>query len=596
MTCFTAALLLALILPGALGLLRPVAMLVVALAEAAVAWHYRTVGRARASATTPGLIAALALLALAGCAIALVRDVAGAPISSIDAQNFQVPIPARWIQNHSLWGLHQFIPDYSNATYPHTGNLLLAAVMLPFHSPFLARLVAVPYWALAGVAVYAIASELRAPRTAAILAGCAFCALPVSMRAGLEGAQTDMPMLACFGAGVLFLLQGRHPLAGLALGLAFGTKWYALTTVAIVLLLFLIARRRTAVRDGALMIGLVAAAGGFWLVRNWVETGDPLFPQPLRPLFDAPPDPLRAKGGFSLAHYAFDWDVWRTYLGPAFKLSFGWDGAVLALCAIAAAVIAARRRDRRVLLVAIGAVLLAGAYALTPYSAFGPEGKPVLAAASTRYGLPALLAIAVLAAWLVGRAGRWRTALEVVLALAVLDGLRRGFDLPAGKVAFGVVAALLLYLAWTRVPRRALAVAAVAAAVIGVLIAAHRANTQSYAPLDPTLAYIEQHAPSGHRIALAGIWSPDGVSPVLPAFGKRLDNAVVFDGPFVDGMLRAHRDPQAFVRGLGGFDLLLAGTGTPPGSDTTQLDWARAAGWRPVAESPRLVLLARPAR
>ena len=83
----------------------------------------------------------------------LLRDLAGAPITSIDAQNFQVPIVARWLQGDSLWGLHQFIADYSNATYPQNGNLLVAVVMLPFDSAFLARLVAAPYWALAGVGV-----------------------------------------------------------------------------------------------------------------------------------------------------------------------------------------------------------------------------------------------------------------------------------------------------------------------------------------------------------------------------------------------------------------------------------------------------------
>jgi len=603
----TAVLIAVHLVPGALGLFLPGAVLACGvLLVGAVILRARRAGPGpvadpprgrppqppdpRWSRALAGGTAAL----LAGCAVALLRDLAGAPITSIDAQNFQVPIVARWIQEDSLWGLHQFIADYSNATYPHNGNLLVSAVMLPFDSAFLARLVAAPYWVMAAVAVGAVAHELGAPRTTAVLAGSAFAAVPVMVRAGLEGVQTDAPMLACLAAGVLFLLRHHRTrerreliVAGVALGLALGTKWYALTSVAGVLGLWLLARRRVW-PDLPVVVGLVAVAGGFWLLRNLVETSNPLFPQPFGP-FGAPEDPLRELGGFSLARYAFDLDVWQTYLRPAFATNFGWTGATLAA---GAAAVAALRPRGPVLVVLLGTVLLALLYTVTPYSAFGPEGRPVLAGASTRYGLPALAGAAALCGWL-GRT-RARPAVEVLLVVAVADGIRRAFgDLSTAKMVGGAAfVAMAAFLAPRVRPRWILVPAMAAVGVAGVILVAGRAENASYGRFDPVLAALESEAPS--RVALAGVWSPEGVSPVLAAFGSRLRNRVAFAGTFREGMLRSETSQTAFAQRLRGFDLLVVGRGAPPRQLVREETWAREAGWVPVTGSERLALLRAP--
>ena len=586
-TALTAAVVGVHLLPGMVGLLVPAApaVLAVALGLAARRWPGAGEGEREAGRRAPWWAWSPAVL-LGGCALMFLREVTGAPITSIDAQNFQVSIPARWIQNESVWGLHQFIADYSNATYPQNGNLLLTAVMLPFDSAFLARLVAAPYWALSGVAVYAIAREIGAPRAAAPIAGAAFAAVPVMVRSGLEGAQTDAPMLACLGAGVLFLLRhhrtGRLPelvLAGVALGLAFGTKWYAVPGVAALLVVWLVARRRERpLRDLGIVVALVAAAGGFWMLRNLVETRNPLFPQPLGP-FPAPPDPLRELGGFTLLHYATDFDVWNTYLRPAFAATFGTTGLLLA----GGALLAALMRPRGpVLAVLAGTLVLTALYVVTPYGAFGPEGRPVLAAASTRYGLPALMGAAVLTAWL---ADRHRPAVCALLAIAALSGARDAFELSFPEVVAGAVGVAVL----AALPRRALPPVAAAAALLVVAVSADRADDQGYGQFDPTLAWIARNAPAGHDVGLAGVWSADGVSPVLAAFGPRLGNEVAYVGPFDEHMLRRHTIPPGFTRHLQKFDLLVVGL-TPPARER---EWAREAGWSEVARSDRLVLLRR---
>ncbi len=594
----TTAWIAAVVLPGAVGLLQPVPALVTALALAgAAAWRAPRAAW-RLPAGTPWLPpgpAWLAVLAVAACALGYLRTIAGLPILSIDALNFNLTIPADWLRTDSVWGLHQFIPDYSNATYPHNGNALLALVMLPFESAFLAQLVAVPYWAAAGVAVVALAREVGAPAPAGVLAGCAFAAVPVALRAGLEGAQTDLPMLAAFGTGTLLLLRhhrtgerGVLALAGLSLGLAVGTKWYGLPTVAVVLLLWAAGRR--SVRGWPLLLAPLLLAGGFWFLRNWVTTGNPVFPQGVPLLFEAPDDPIREAGGWTLAHYLVDGDVWRTYLWPAFRDAFGPAGAVLVAALAAATVVA---RDRRVRLLAVGSLLLVAVYWVTPYSAFGPEGRPVLASASTRYGLPALMGAAVVAGWLGGRGRAWGIAVPAALALGVLDGLRRFFDLGAADLAVGVVLAVA-FAALVLVARRAPLAGAGAAAVALVVVtiaAADRANDRGYAAFDPAFAAIDRRGEV--RVGIAGVWSTTGVPPALPAYGPRLRNDVSYVGHYPDGMLRRFTGERAFARAAESYDLLLVGTGIPPGTDDRAIRWAKAAGWREVTRSARLVLLER---
>jgi 4-amino-4-deoxy-L-arabinose transferase-like glycosyltransferase len=579
---FTAAVVGVHLVPGALGLLEPTVVAAIAIALAAAVWTWlpRTDCAREEVERPPGWAWAPAVLA-AGCGLMLLRELAGAPVTSVDAQNFQVPIPVRWLQSDSVWGLHQFFADYSNATYPHNGNLLVTAVMLPFDSAFLARLVAAPYWALAGVGVYALAREVGAPRAAAPLAGAAFVVVPVMARVGLEGVQTDAPMLACLAAGALFLLRhhrtgerGELILAGVALGLAFGTKWYAVPGVAAVLAVWVLARGRRAWPDATWLAGLIALAGGFWLLRNLVETSNPLFPQPLGP-FPAPPDPLREQAGFTLLHYATDVDVWRTYLRPAFAETFGRTGLLLAGGAVLAGVLRPRGPALAVL---AATLLLALLYAVTPYSAFGPEGRPVLAGAGTRYGLPALMGAAVMAAWLAGRA--WPA--YSLLVIATVSGLIAAFELGVATVAVGAVGVTILAL----LPRRALLAVAAVASVVCVAVSADRANEQGYGQFDPAIAWIEDNAPSGSRIGLAGVWSPDAVSPALPAFGPRFGNVVEYVGVFDKHMLRRHDREAGFARAAAAYDLLLLGDGR-------ERAWAERAGWSAVARSDRLLLLRR---
>jgi hypothetical protein len=546
------------------------------------------------------------------------------PPEGIDSLTFHLPNVAGWIRSGTVWRVDQFNPLLANGNYPQTGDLTFLAVVQPWRNDWLVGIVNPIYIALAGLAVYAIAVELGAPRPASMLAGSLLATIPVVGLAANGEAMTDSAMFATMGVGILFLLRHARGaprsellLAALSLGLAFGTKWYALWAVAAVLGVWLVAARPRPLRDAVPVAAIVALAGGFWLVRNLVLSGNPVFPLELSALgvtiFDAPRDVIRECAGFTIAGYLGDWDVWSKYIVPAYRETFAGPGAVIGLGLVGAVVVAVRQRGALVAGLAC-VVLLAIGYAVTPYSAFGPEGEPLLVGANARYLVPALLVAAPLAAVALGRAGRLRVPLELLALAAVVQGIDRSFDVGLGVVA--AVPAVLLGVAlyvwwpvaeategWGRRSRR-VARAAAAVAFAAVLIAVGNArqrefNDGRYEDGDPAIAWIARHAPDGQRVALAGVWSVEGRAPVWPAFGERLRNEVDYLGPTVDEQLREYsrRDRWAAAIRRGHYDLLLVGRGgyareecPVPGQYSDDDRWAREEGFAVLARSDRLTL------
>jgi hypothetical protein len=259
-------------------------------------------------------------------------------------------------------------------------------------------------------------------------------------------------------------------------------------------------------------------------------------------------------------------------------------------------------RSRRLL---VALVVLAGglavAYAVTPYSAQGPDGLPVQVGANTRYGVPALLVAAALCAVAAGRLGRLRPPAEAIGALLALDGVRRAFHVPGHTIATTIVIlALLLSAAWAlralAMRRRLAPLAAAIVLVVGFGVArrldTHLDHTAWQA--DPALAWVREHAGGGQRIGLAGRWPTDGgVAPVLPAFGDRLSNRVTYIGPFERHMLRQYSSAAPFLARLrrDRIGLLILGRGYPRAVPQTREErWARAAGMHLVARSNRFTL------
>ena len=642
-TLWIAALLIAHLVPAMLGILTRESVLVVALALAVAASRLGPREPLSPSPRPAGppsgrlswAIAATAAAAVLGQVLLFLVERGREPVRAFDALTFHLPGVARWIQSGTIWQLDDLHPGYAFGNYPQNGDVLQLAVMLPFENDAFVRLVGFPLLLLTGIAVYALACELRAPRASAVVFAAALAAVPVAQLPALEEAQVDPLMLATFGCGLLFLARHARTgnrseliLAGVGLGIAFGSKWYALPYVALTVGLWgaawLAARRpvKRVLREGALLSSLVLAGGGVWLVRNLVESSNPLFPLKVElaglTIFDAPRDTIREQIGFPLVHYLDSPGVFSEFVFPSWADTFQSGGPLLvagALLALVLAVVSLRRGKASdgapILFSSLLALLLAGAYAATPNSALGPEGQPLHMGAAARYAVPALMLGAVSSAWAAGRLGRLRPLAELAALAATLDGLARVFDfsaMPAVGAGLAVVALLAAGVTLHRrplhLPRGRAAVAALTTAAVlaagGIALAGHRLQVQfnesRYRGEDPVLDRVTASVPR-ERIGIAGAWSDRGLSPILPAFGPRLDNEVEYVGPRVDGMLRRPRDQGDFTARLraGRYDLLLLGRAGPPPRTLREERWAREEGYTPVAQSERFTLL-RPAR
>lgn len=637
------------LLPGVLGVLSRWTVLAAALIALAAVWRLvpgEPLRRAAPRGFERGSGRVSWVFALAGAGLLALWSLTALyeqwalPSTGIDTLTHHLPNVGAWIQHQTFWRIDQFAPFLANGNYPHHGDVIFLGALLPWENDAFVRPLNWPYLALAGVAIYAIAAELRAPRAPSVLFAAAFCAIPVVLRTAQSGAMTDMPMLAGLGAGVLFAIRHLRErrradlvMAGLGLGLALGTKWYGVSSAVVVFvvwagaLLVLGGGLRRVAGQAAALGGVALASGGFWFLRNWIESGNPIYPAKVSLLgvtiFDAPPDPVRDEFGFTIFDYLTDLDVltgpilgdWREALDlPALAIVLGGLTAlVLALRAVR------RRRDAASvapLALAAMAVLLAAAYTVTPDTALGREGEPVLVGPNARYASPALLAGAAAAAWVAGRIGRAALVLELVAFAGVLQGLRRGFAVDRMLVLqMAVGLAVLAALGWgvARTVRgaegsRRTVLAALTAVVVllaGVAVGHARQrdfNSGRYASTgDEALDWVTANAKRDRKIGLAGHWDVRSLSPVWPAFGPRIENEVEYVGPTIDGQLRDYPSARAFAAALRerGFELLLVGrrdARAMPSLETKLDRWARQAGWELVARGNEASLYAPPAR
>jgi hypothetical protein len=635
---FTAALLGAHMLPGVLGVLTRGTVVATAALGAAVAWLLvlqrpaaQIDGADGESAPAGGprrtwLLAVLGAAAIAVCTAAYYRTQATESVTSDDMLNFHLPLVARWIQSGSFWPVVDLLPYDTTGNYPQNGDVLLLASVLPWRGDAFARLAVVPYVGLAGLSTYALGLELCADRARAALMASVVVSIPILLAAGVTSGLPDALMYGMFGAGLVFLVRTVRTLdvsdgviAGLALGIALGTKWYAVPAVGtmLVLLAAMLLVEHRGFREAARWLGIVGAAvavaGGFWLVRNVVESGSPFFPAGWLPIGARSdvgnPGP---RTDFPLAHYLFDGGAWRHVILPDELKAFGLAGILLIAGSLGAAVLAAvamRRGERHVrpvawMLVTIG--MLAVVYAITPNTASGFDGKPVLVFYSARYLVPAAIPAAAVLAWAVSRLGRSRplaaAVLEVVALIAVGDGLRRAFDLPAKSLVAGALAVALLTAAgWAalRIVRAGGRARAAAAALTVLVVAAaggyvlqDRFAGKRLRGEDAAVDYFLAHSRNGDRVGLAEQWSVLPPSPVLAMFGRQLSNHVDYVGEHADGVNKPHRDRSAFLADVrrGHYRWLMIGRGMRPPATTPAMSWTAAAGYVSVAQTARLAL------
>jgi len=266
-------------------------------------------------------------------------------------------------------------------------------------------------------------------------------------------------------------------------------------------------------------------------------------------------------------------------------------------------------------------VLLACAYAITPAGSQGFAAAPLrgFVGANSRWLVPAMLLAAPAAAWSLGRLGRARLGAQLVVAIAVLAGVRQTFSVsPARLVLTALVLGAAAAGAWLLVrwrpwsadgSRRALVAALAAIGVLGVIGAGqaqqHRYNDRRFVGRSEVVDWMLLHAPGGHNVGIAGGWSGGAFVPTYAMFGPRLRNDVTYLGPVRRGQVGQYGSAGSFRRAIQGdhVDLVVVGrVGTPNLDHPAPLPlarnprfarWAEADGFRQVAQDGNFVLLAR---
>ena len=423
------------------------------------------------------------------------KDALDRGIFNFDSLWYHMPFAADMVQSHSTTGLHYTETVFTNWFYPQNSELLHATGILLVHRDTLSLFLNFSFLGLAFLAAWCIGSPYRrghltvvaaavvlechtlvvrepgAAKNDLVAAALLLAAVAILVNAwarlrqegallpggGTVGGPAPEDALATAGGGGSPAvtgpagptpLSGPTPLAwpiaaaGLAVGLAVGTKSTAVAMSAILTLAVVVLAppgRRWASFAWWFVPALLG--GGYWYLRNLIVAGNPL-PQATSIGPIGLPHPERLQEGrpdFNIVHYATDTGVWRDYFEPGLHQAFGALWPLVILAALAGGLLALLR-GRETILRWMGAVALLGllAYVFTPLSAAGAEGAPVGFGINIRYAIPPLLLGMVLLA-----AQPWFGGREAV------EGRESGFWPRWGWEEWGLLVGLLLLLVIT---------------------------------------------------------------------------------------------------------------------------------------------------
>lgn len=629
---------------GAIGQYREVAFVVeavvVGLGAGALAGRSTRARHARSAgaqleqsppAPAPGRTAVWVAIAVGALVVAHwsvpVRSSFAHGMYGYDTTWYHMPFAARFVQDASLTGLHFTSTSFLSWFYPANSELFHSVGILLTDRDFLSPLVNVGWLALAMLAAWCIGRPWGLG-PASLVGAC------VVFGAGVFGdqpgeARNDIPATAFLLASAAVLINAatarergvrggdrgvapRNPgstrgddgtargigaaslaLAGLAAGLAIGTKLSLLAPVgALTLGLAFVARRRLPAT--AIWVAGLLAGGGFWFVRNLIAVGNPLpWLSALGPVpLPGPEEVLpNEREPFAVVHYATDTGVWSEWFFPGLADRLGelWP-LVLVLGVLSAVLLLFRERAPVFRVLGFAVLLAAVAYPFTPLTASGFEDEPIGFESNLRYLGPVLaLALALLPVAARGWVRRWRVVAFALLVAAFLaaflgDALRSGFALGLAAVGAAVVLSALAVRVSRRrsLPARTSIGVALLVAVLAVG-AGYRVQRN----------YLEDRYASEYGIGEPGleaafIWARDVSDSRIatitirqyPFYGNDLSNFVQYVG--------RRGDDDSFVpitgcaawrRALneGDYDYVVTGSNFPgPGADRPpEADWTR---------------------
>jgi|GEM_PF-1865750 len=209
------------------------------------------------------------------------------PAFGTDAVGYHLPDIAHFLRSHSVLEVQQYQLGVYQGVYPMNAELLSAWFVLPFGQDFLVNFGTICQILFAVAAVGALAEHFRVRGGDALLVGLAVVSMPILATSHVGSVANDILPLGALALGLLFVDRWRQTeapldmaMAGLVCGMAFGTKVTTVVYLAplVLTLLVLGMRRRRFTQIFLLFPGLAVLPGVFWVVRNWVQVGNPLWP------------------------------------------------------------------------------------------------------------------------------------------------------------------------------------------------------------------------------------------------------------------------------------------------------------------------------
>ncbi len=357
-------------------------------------------------------------------------------IFNFDSLWYHLPFAVDMVQSHSTTALHYPETVFTNWFYPQNAELLHATGILLIHRDTLSLFLNFAFLGLAFLAAWCIGRPYARSYLTLVAAAIVLeCHTLVVREPGAAKNDLVAAALLLAAAAILVTAWSRQrpagllrpvAVAGLAAGLAVGTKSTAVAMAAAMTLAVIVLAPRGR-RWSTLGWWFVPAllGGGYWYLRNLIVAGNPL-PQAtgIGPISLPHPERLQeGRPNFNIVHYATDTGVWRSYFEPGLHQAFGALWPLVILAAVAGGLLALLR-GRDAVLRWMGGVALFGliAYLFTPLSAAGAAGAPVGFGINIRYAIPALLLALTLLPLGFKRLSGWRewTLLGVLLAVLVI--------------------------------------------------------------------------------------------------------------------------------------------------------------------------------
>lgn len=272
---------------------------------------------------------------VAGFLIALIYFQNASPPLSDDALIYHLPAAVQWLKTGWLGTYDAWFVNPANTYSPLAGSVLMTWWIAPVGCDVLVRTCQMPALILIFFAMSELLTSLglRRGNAAIVAAATVLCRPFVSQTILVKDDLFVAAFFLCFVAGCA---RGRleDRLApwrlGVAAGLMLAMKYTVLLSVPLLLLLIDAPwRARWTAGRWLIVLILILLLAGPWYVRNWIITGNPIFPVPLKiagvELFSGlfriqGNDEMRALSG-----------LWGTFTEKYFGISPWMIGAVIVL-------------------------------------------------------------------------------------------------------------------------------------------------------------------------------------------------------------------------------------------------------------------------